>query len=252
MSGGAQLPGNPQQAYEFANMGGADKGAFGGTQNLTNYAAQNYGQFQDIAHQVMSGGAGAGAINNAGNTAIQAGNSLVPYATQSLQAAYDPQNANYNHQFQQQNQQSAVNNAANGASGTPYAAGVQNAGDQNFNLNWQNQQLQRQQQGAQTADALLAQQGQSAQTGANLLQSVPNEKFMALNALNTAGGQATGVDQTMIQDFLSYLTGGTGATNAATNQYSALANAALTNQQQQNQGLSGLGQLGGTLLGMFM
>ena len=251
MSSGPSLPSNPTPAYQFQGMGQADTGALSGTQNLPNYAAQNYPQFQQQVGQVTSGAYGAPQIQGAGNTAINAGNSLVPYATQSLQTGFDPNNAQFNQQFGQQQQQQQVNNAANGVGGTPYAAGVSNAADQAFDLNWQNQQLQRQQTGANTATGLLTGQNQGAQTGAGLLQSVPNESLSALGALNTAGGQATGVNQQIVQDLLAYLQGGTGASSAATGQYSAEANASLGQQGINNQGLAGLGQLAGTA-GMFL
>lgn len=249
MSSGPSLPANPTPAYQYQGMQQADAGALSGAQNLTNYAAQNYPQFQNVVGGVTSGAYGAPQIQNAGNIALSAGNSLVPYATQALQTGFDPQNALYNQAFTQQNQQSAVNNAANGVAGSPYAAGVQNAGDQAFNLAWQNAQLGRQQQGANTAAGLIDTQNRAGGAGATLLQSVPNESMQALNALNQSGAQATGVQQQTVQDLLQYLAGGTAATNAATGQYSAEANAALGQQGINNQGLSGLGSLVGTLLG---
>lgn len=305
MSGGPSLPSNPAPAYSYGGQPTADAGALQGTQNLPNYAAQNYPQFQSAVGGVTSGAYGAPAIQQAGNQALgasnnlyglsgstagmagplaaagqgqlAAGQSLVPYATQALGAGFDPQNANYNAQFGRQQQQSNVNNAAQGVASTPYAAGVTNQNDQNFDLNWQMQQLARQQQGATTAEGLLGQGNQDITTGANalntagglygaagglstqagglagtgagLLQSVPNESLSALGALNTAGGQATGVDQQMIQDFLSYLSGGTSATNAGTSQYNAEANASLGQQGINAQQLSGLGSLLGGGLG---
>ena len=252
MSSGPSLPSNPTPAYQYQSMPTADTGAISGTQNLPNYAQQNYPQFQSTVNNVTSGAYGAPAIQGAGNAAITSANSLVPYATQALNTGFDPQNANYNAQFQQNQQQAGANAAANGVAGTPYGAGVTNAADNSFNLAWQQQQLQNQQTGAGTAATLLGQQNAGATSGANLLTSVPNNSLSALSALNTAGGQATGVDQQVIQDFLSYLSGGTGAANAATSQYSAEANASLGQQGVNNQQLAGLGSLGGNLLGMFL
>lgn len=249
MSSGPNLPNNPSPAYQYASPGTADAGALSGTQNLPNYAQQNYPQVQAATQNITSGAYGAPAIQGAGNAAINAGNSVVPYATQALNAGFDPQNQAYNTGRQVNDQTTAVNNAANGVSGSPYAAGVANTSDQNFDLNWQNQMLQRQQAGAGTAEGLLGTQGNSATTGANLLTGAANNPLSALSSLNSAGGQATGVDQTMIQDFLSYLTGGTSASNAATGQYSAEANAALGQQGVTNSGLGGLGSLAGSLLG---
>ncbi len=301
MSTGPSLPGNPAPAYQYANTGGADQSAYGGTQSLPNYAAQNYPQVQGAVGNVTSGAYGAPQITGAGNATLgaagqansaasplisagtgqlTAGNSLVPYATQALQTGFDPQNQLYNQLYNQNQQQQNVTNAANGVAGSPYAAGVTNTADQNFNLDWQNAMLGRQQTGAGTAATLLGQGNQDIATGANaigsgvsalgtggslagqganLLQSVPNESLSALSALNSAGGQATGVNQTQIQDLLSYLTGATSAANAGTSQYSAEANASLGQQAVNNQQLAGLGGLlgltgvggSGGLLGLF-
>ena len=248
MSSGPSMPSSGTPAYQYQNMSGADTGAYSGTQNLPNYAQQNYPQFQSATNNITSGAYGAPQIQGAGNTAISSGNSLVPYATQALQTGFDPQNAQYNAQFNQNQQQTAANAAANGVAGTPYGAGVTNAADNSFNLAWQQQQLQNQQTGANTANSLLNQQNQGATTGSNLLTGAANENLTGLTALNNAGTAATSVDQQQIQDFLSYLSGGTSASNAATSQYSAESSAALGQQQLTDQGLSGLG----SLLGMFL
>ena len=246
--GGSSLPANPSPAFQYPGQGQAASGALGGAQSLPNYAAANYPQFQSAVGSVTSGAYGAPAIQGAGNTAISAGNSLVPYATQSLQTGFDPQNALYKQQQQQNTDQTRATEAAQGVAGTPYGAGVENSSNNNFNLQWQNNQLARQQQAAGTAEGLLAGQNAGATTGAGLLQSIPNEKLAALGALNSAGGAATGVNQQQIQDFLAYLQGGTSATSAGTGQYSAEANASLGQQGIDNQGLAGFGQLAGNLL----
>lgn len=252
MSSGPSLPSAPAPAYQYANVPAADSAAFSGMQNLPNYAAQNYPQVQSAVNNVTSGAYGAPQIQGAGNTAINAANSVVPYATAALNTGFDPQNANYNAGLTNTTQTAAVNNAANGVSGTPYGAGVTNAADNSFNLDWQKNLLANQATGASTATGLLGAQNAGATTGANLLTGVPNESLNALSALNTAGGQATGVSQTMIQDLLSYLSGGTSAANAATGQYSAEASAALGQQNANNQGLAGLGSLAGNALGFLL
>lgn len=254
MSSGPSLPANPTPAYQYQSQPTADAGAIGQTNNLanTNYAAQNYPQVQAAVGNVTSGAYGAPQIQGAGNTAINAGNSLVPFATQTLNTGFDPQNALYAKQQQQNTDQTRATEAAQGVAGTPYGAGVENNSNQNFNLNWQNQQLQRQQQAASTASTLLGQQASSGTTGSNLLTSVPQTQLGALSSLNAAGGAANNNTQQVIQDFLAYLQGGTGAANAGTSQYSAESSASLGQQQINNQALSGLGSLGGNLLDFAM
>ena len=118
---------------------------------------------------------------------------------------------------------------------TPYGAGVVDQNNQLFDINWQNQQLARQGQGANNAATLIGAGSTGATSGTSVGQSVP--------------GFSNQQVQQQIADFLAYLQGGTGAANAATSQYGAESSAALGQQTATNQGLAGFGQLGGTLLG---
>lgn len=179
-------------------------------------------------------GAGAaqaqtGALQGIGNTQNTAatGNALASQATGAYQAGQDPQNALFAKQFQQQQDQSNAVNAQNGVAGTPYGAALTTEGNQNFDLNWQNQQLGRENTAANTASTLLS------------------------------AGAAP--QQQTIQDFLSYFLGNTSNssayTGAANQTYAnALGGAGLNNTaaQQSNAGitgaLGGLGSLGGSLL----
>lgn len=77
------------------------------------------------------------ALQNLGTTGLQAANSI-------LNTGFDPQNALYNQQYQQQQDQQNAVAAQSGLAGSPYAAGIANTADQNFNINWQNAQLARQ------------------------------------------------------------------------------------------------------------
>jgi hypothetical protein len=104
---------------------------------------------------------------------------------QTLATAYDPQQTLYNQQYQQQMDQQNAINAMNGVAGSPYAAGVSGQANQNFNTNWQNNQLQRQVTGLSAYDsaASTAAQNITALTGA----STNNYSTLA----NTAGTTAT-------------------------------------------------------------
>ena len=218
--GGASLPPNPQAAYQLQNQPGADAGAYGGIQGLNTNPNASYN---------------SGASTAAGSQLTQTGASLLPGVGQIMSTAFDPQQALFAQMYQQQQDQSNVTNAQNGVAGTPYGAGLVNQNNQNFDINWQNQQLGRQVQGAQGAGALISAAGQGATTGTQVGQS----PIAFSNAQQ----------QQQISDFLQYLSQGTSASSAGTQQYGAEANAAIQNQQLSNQSLAGLGQLGGSLLG---
>jgi len=219
------------------------------TQNLYNnpYASTA------MAGATGAAGLGAGAANAQYNT----GASLVPYAQQILNTGFDPQNALYN-QLQQQNlQQGAVNNAQAGVATTPYGAGLQDQSNQNFNINWQNQQLGRQTQAATAAEGLDT-------TGTGLMAAAPTTlastsaipyatysgigqgQDAALSSLLGIGGQGANLSNMSVQDLLGLLTGQNN-TNQVANQAGA------NSLQQQNSIFSQLGSIGsgiGSFLGL--
>ena len=80
---------------------------------------------------------------NAATALYSAGNTV-------LGTGFDPQNALYNQTLQNVQGQSNVANAQSGVQG-PAAAGITDNNLNNFNIDWQNQQLQRQTQGVQSA-----------------------------------------------------------------------------------------------------
>lgn len=220
MSGGPSLPPNPSPAYQYQSQPQADAGAIGGIGNLNTNP---------------SGAYNAPASTAAGSALTTTGTNTLPFVNQTLQTGFDPQNALYAQQFQQNQDQTRASNAAAGVATTPYGAGLENQSNQNFDINWQNQQLGRQGQAANTASTLESGAGGAASTGTAIGQSVP--------------GFANQQQQQAIADFLAYLQGGTGATQAGTSQYGAEANASLGQQGVNNQQLAGLGGLATSLFG---
>ncbi len=123
---------------------------------------------------------------------------LMGSAGQTLNTAYDPQQALYNRSYQQMQEQANAINAQNGVAGSPFGAGLSAQDSGNFNIDWQNAQLQRQ--------------------------------IAALGAYGTAAGTATGdVNSTLGQgasDYTNLSTGAvnnyTGLTSNATNNFTNL------------------------------
>lgn len=221
MSGGASLPQNQAYNYQPAYQGQADNGAYAGINKLNINPSASY----DSGASTAAGSALTGSVPQ-----------MMSYASQALTNAFDPQQALYKQQSAQNHQQGDVTNAQNGVAGTPYGAGLQQQNDSNFDIAWQKQQLQNQQTGANTASSLLGAGGNAATQGTAVGQSVSGFQNQQL--------------QQAISDYLSYLQGGTSASGAATQAYSAEANAALSNQQLENQSMAGLGSGIGTILGL--
>src|SRR5229473_3303058 len=108
---------------------------------------------------------GAGGLYGAASGAI-------PYASQILSSGFDPQSQLYNRMQQQVQDQLNATNAMNGIAGTPYGAGVMGQGLANWNIDWQNAQLQRQMQASQ---------------GYGNLTSAAGRGFAGASDLGTAG-----------------------------------------------------------------
>jgi len=147
-----------------------------------------------------------------------------------MSTAFDPQQALYNQLFTQQQQQGAAANAMSGVATTPYGASLSQQGNQNFDINWQNQQLARQAQGVQTAGN-LANMGMGA-----LGQDVSSW----LNFINTSNQGASGLWNAINQSF-----------QAANQMYGTEAQSQTAANQQKASGLGGLGQLAGGVMGLL-
>jgi hypothetical protein len=103
-------------------------------------------------------------ITGQGQQVFGEANSIFPYAQQTFQTALDPQSQLYNWLQNQNMQQTQAENAMSGVGTTPYGADVANQSNMLFNINWQNQQLQRQIEGLQAGAGAI-------QTGAGIQQA---------------------------------------------------------------------------------
>jgi hypothetical protein len=196
-----------QQAYQALS-----NNPYGGTaQNAANSAgAYATGTLAPMER------AGAASLQGLGNTAAG-------YAPQILQTGFDPQNALYDRTQQQLKDQLSATNAQSGLSGTPYGAGVMGQGLSNFNIDWQNQQLQRQLQATQGYGNLTSTAGKgyagaaelgglatSTETmGGNLPYSTyagqQNDVINAGNSYAGAANNAFGLDQNTLNALSAYL-----------------------------------------------
>lgn len=236
-----QLP----QMFQFPNMGAAANNAFGGIGNLGQYNlyAPNIGTAQNITSGLVNnpyaGGYQTGA-NTAGSLGqlqalgqFGAGNALSGAAGNVLNTAFDPQNALYNRTLQQVQEQANAANAAAGVGTTPYGAGLTDQTLTNFNIDWQNAQLQRQLsglsgagsgfgQGAYLSGQAVPQYLQASAIPYGAFNTIAGGQLGALGGLGQFGQSASALPQQQIQDYLAYLGQGTGA-NSVANQQGQLA-----------------------------
>ena len=207
-----------QGTYQSIEQQGLNNPYAAGVQTSANAAGQQYGA-------VGAQGAGVATGLNAGAM------TLLPYVSQVENTAMDPQSALYNRTLQQVRDQANVSNAQNGLTGSPYGAGAANSSVNNFNIDWQNNQLARQTQGISAASTGLGAVGAAGNNAQNIgataaantgmSGAAPNAAYISnlanmSNALNNYGTSQTAANantQVAQQDFQQYLTGGENQAN---------------------------------------
>jgi hypothetical protein len=216
------------------------------------------------AQQAMSGAQTAASYGpdvasdmwNVGQNAIQAGQSITPYAQQVFQTSMDPQGQLYNWLQNQNMQQTNAQNAASGVGTTPYGAAVADQSNMLFNINWQNQQLQRQIQGLQAGAGALQTGAGIEQSGTSLESQIPSfisgTSAIPYSTQSTISGTnlsdlatGTNISNIPITDLLALLTG-QNQTNQVANDTSRVG---LAQSQIGTQQLAGLIGGGSSLLG---
>ncbi len=233
---------NVPNPYQLQSAAGADRGAMQGTKNLGQYnlGGQNLGEFQNLTQQGVNnpyanmyqgGGMQAGQMGmQAGQGAYGAGGQLMqnslgmlPDVQALLSMGFDPQQALYSRTAQQMQDQQRAQQAASGIGGTPYGAGVMGQTMNNFNIDWQNNALQRALAGAQGAGGLMGQIGQGVGQGAgiqsggiqeylqgaatpyNVFGGINQNQLGLLQGANQYGQGAAQIPQQQIQDYMAYL-----------------------------------------------
>ena len=239
----------PVSTYQYSGQSAADTGAQQGIQGLSqmpNYAQQLYGQYAPaLGSMSQQTSYNPQQTVDAGNNIQSSVSGLPGYANQTLQTGYDPQSSLYNRTQQQLQDQTRAGLEARGLDMTPYGAGVEGQTMSNFDIDWQNTQLGRQQTAAGTANSLLGQYAGSTGAGASLSAGVPQQQLAAAQGLSSLGTGSYQLPQQVISDYMQYLQGGTSADNSAVSNYSAQANAANAYNKQLGDSLGGLGKLGG-------
>lgn len=239
----------PPPVYQFQNQAGADQGAFGAIQNLAqqpNQAGQAYDMYSP---GLMQAGAASGwdpsATVGIGNAQSATAGGLNAFGNQLMQQGFDPQNQLYARTQQQLQDQVRAGQAARGINMTPYGAGLENQANSNFNIDWQNSQLGRAAQAAGAAAPLFSQANTNAIQGQQLAMSVPQLQSQLLQGLQTGALGSTTAQQQVIQDYLSYLSGGSQGDANAVARYKAEIESKKNEDAQDSSMWSGIGKVAG-------
>lgn len=227
------------------------------------------GKYQDIIDRILQGDQGianlttgkladqgmAGAKTGAKFADKTAGSGFgfsqaaIPYAEDLMKMGMDPQNALYDRTLHDITEQQRAGQAARGLEMSPFAAGLEADATKNFNIDWQNTQLDRAVKGAE-GGAALARSGFDMGTDASKLAAsgalLPYSTKMGFLTDKTGaqkdqlgayereadfGTRSNQVTQQAITDMLQYLGMGPGYQSAATSQQqqdSSLGNSLIT------------------------
>jgi len=196
----------------------------GGGATMTNPQPACYGgQIEGLAWQLGQVGAGAvGAANATAGTVGGLASQLqglgtglstafsndLPYASQALTDAFDPQKTAQNYYLTQAQNAAGAASAQSGVANTPYGAEVQGATTAGFNNAWQTAQIGREATGAATATGLQSQYESGVVAGGALINQAGQLDLGALSgqlqAYGLQGSNLAAAGQ-MIQGLLSSL-----------------------------------------------
>ena len=219
--GGPQAP----TVQTLASEPLADAGAIAGTKGFA--TMPNYGgaalQGMGGALASMGGNSGYNLQNtvNYGNAESNMGTQMAPWAAQIMQMAGDPQNALYDRSAQRMQEQVRAGQTARGVAMTPYGANGEAEAMGNFNIDWQNNMLQRLLQGASGAGNVMQGAAGLVNQGQALAQSAPNSQVDWFTKYAAASPAAYSQQQQQIADYLSYLSIGTDKAGTATKNFTA-------------------------------
>lgn len=198
-------------------------------------------------------------------------NSALGYGDQVMQTAFDPQSQLHDYSSTMNLDRQNAINAQNGVAGTPYGAGLAGDASRNFEMDWLNQQLGRQVQGAGAYQGLLGAgtsayqglMGLGSSLGNQSLQSsaatgnLPYQTYMgqnqdlmaALNGLSSTIGGAQAPATDLMSALGNYLGFGQNATRTAQTGQNTGFNQSQTQGAQLGQTIGG-GSLGKSLQGL--
>lgn len=147
---------------------------------------QKYGGVYPGLNVLQSGGGGGGSGGGPGAIDTSAFTGAIPqaigYGNSIMQTAMDPQNALYSRTQQQLTDQTRAGLEARGLDTSGVGAGIENNALSNFNIDWQNNLLSRQVQGAQAYSSL----GNTATGFGNVAQNAAQAGFTNSGALGQA------------------------------------------------------------------
>ena len=239
--------------FQMPGMTGAANSAMSGIGQVGQFQPQAQQTAQNLYNNPFAGQglggaqAASGLGQNAAYAGFNTGASMVPYAQQIFQSGMDPQQQLYQRTLQQVQDQSNVNNSMAGVGTTPYGAGLTNQATRDFNIDWQNQQLQR--------EALAGQAGgQLAGQGVNMMNQAPGQLVQSAmlpyatysdigQGQNQAIGQYQGLANLPVQDLFQYLGVGNQAGQVANQNFSNQLSQANQAWNQQGQFAQGVGSL---------
>lgn len=237
-------PPPPPDVWQSKNMDSADAGLYSMVQGFgrqPNHAAIEYSRAQPAFENIFGIQPGM----QRGEAVAGWGQNMGGYGNEALQAGFDPQNELYGRTAHRLGQQIRAGQAARGVEMTPYGAMQENEAMANFNMDWADRALGRQQQGANTASTLYGQGGQLMNAGTQMQQGVPAWQMQMLQALQSAGNNTYAQPQAAMDNYLRYMQAGMGGDKNALGRHLNAMNSWEAEQAQQAAMWNAIGNMAG-------
>lgn len=165
-----------------------------------------------------------------------------------LNMGMDPQNALYDRTQNQVEQQTRAGQAARGIQTTPYGASVEGGVMKDFNIDWQNAQLQRMMQAIQGGATAYGAGGNAISGGQNLAAGVPQNMATYAGNLQQLGMNTTVPEQWKAGAYSNLF--GTGS-SAQSGNYQNQVSAWKAKEDADAAFWGGIGKLGGTAVSAY-
>ena len=236
------------KTYQLQNEPTADTNATKGIADVS--AMPNYGQgiWDKMSPELLALAGPTGydpsAPVKAGQSVISNAGGLPGYEAKVFQDVFDPQNALYNRTAQQTQDQTRAGLEARGVDSSPFGAGVEGQTMSNFNIDWQNNLLNREATAVQAGTTLSGAYDKALSTGVGLETIAPNMQGAAVSSLESAAGGAYAKPQMDVSNNLAYLNQGNANSQTAIAGYKASTDASAS-------GLGGIGSALGSIGGLF-
>lgn len=252
MSGGGAPP--PPASFQMPNQTQAANNAYdaiGGMEAMPNFPQQTYDAYAPGATQQISQPTGYNPADTVamGNNISRLPQEYLPYVRDMMAEGFNDNNEVYGRAAHNLTEQVRSGLGVRGLASGPYGAGVENQAMSDFNLDWQDRQLDRMTSAFGAALPGFATAGQQMGYGQDVAQGAGRYQANLADMLSVMGDRNYAQPQRIANSWLSYTDRGTAADSVEAQNYATQINAYQAEQEAEAAMWSAIGNLAGQATG---